>query len=255
MRETQVYEYYAFGYNYYLLQNECKGIKIHGRRDSLLTRIRDFRETLKELDLQVTLQACENLKKIYYRARKLPKDATVDDDLAKKITKIINDIDVTLDAELKLRASYIVTPKRIPIENLLNKPEDSFAKDVFQKLPPICRYDFHEAGKCIAFALPTAAVFHIMRGTEGALRWYYCSIVKRKRVKVLLWNAMVESLRKRRKSPPRPLLDNLDSIRRNFRNPTQHPDARYDLDGAQDLYGVGIDAVNRMANDLKEREA
>ena len=64
---------------------------------------------------------------------------------------------------------------------------------------------------------------------------------------------MIEHLEKRRDAPLKPLMDNLDNIRVNFRNPTQHPEARYDMDGAQDLLSISIDVVNRMIKDLDDR--
>lgn len=93
-----------------------------------------------------------------------------------------------------------------------------------------------------------------MRCLEAVLREYYSSLIKRQRVTPLLWGPMVQHLRRRRDAPPKALLDHLDNIRVNFRNPTQHPDARYELEEAQDLLSVSIDALNRMARDLAERE-
>jgi len=50
---------------------------------------------------------------------------------------------------------------------------------------------------------------------------------------------------------PDPLiLDHLDHIRRSFRNPTQHPDKIYDIQEAQDLFGLCVDAVNRMSRSV-----
>ena len=129
----------------------------------------------------------------------------------------------------------------------------TMAKGVFEALPDISKYDFMEAGKCIAFERATAAAFYTMRGTEGVLRHYYCSIIKRGRVAKLMWYDMVQHLRKRRDAPPKALLDNLDNIRLNFRNPTQHPEARYDMDEAQDLLSLSIDAINRIYKDLLKR--
>jgi len=44
--------------------------------------------------------------------------------------------------------------------------------------------------------------------------------------------------------------DHLDHIRRSFRNPTQHPDKIYDIQEAQDLFGLCVDAVNRMSRSV-----
>lgn len=55
-------------------------------------------------------------------------------------------------------------------------------------------------------------------------------------------------------NPQKELLDNLDNIRVSFRNPTQHPEKRYDIDEAQDLFNLCIEVVNRMAKDLLKRK-
>jgi hypothetical protein len=39
-------------------------------------------------------------------------------------------------------------------------------------------------------------------------------------------------------------------IRTNYRNPTQHPEAIYTIDTAQDLFGVCIDVLGKMASEL-----
>jgi hypothetical protein len=63
-----------------------------------------------------------------------------------------------------------------------------------------------------------------------------------------MWGAMVQDLRKRRKARPyEVLINNLDNIRNSFRNPTQHPEKIYDIHEVQDLWGICIDAINRMA--------
>ena len=43
------------------------------------------------------------------------------------------------------------------------------------------------------------------------------------------------------------MLEVLDHIRVNFRYPTQHREARYELEEAQDLLLLSIDALNRIA--------
>ena len=85
------------------------------------------------------------------------------------------------------------------------------------------------------------------------LRDYYCSVVKQKRLPETkrMWYPMVEQMRKRRNPPPSELLDALDQIRQNYRNPTQHPDARYDIDMAQDLVGICIPVINQMAQEMR----
>lgn len=254
MYETSIYGYYVFGYNYYVLRFSNETISIKGTSDTLIVRIDEFLQSLDDLDLKVTKEAAKDLINIRKRLDRLSESEKVDSSLATEITSAINKLDNTLDAELKLKNAYILTPKRFELTNLLKSPEKILARDVYTIIPNICQFDFRQACLCVAYSLPTAAAFHIMRAIEGALRFYYCTIVKRRRVDKLLWGSIIKHLRQRRDAPPKTILDSLDNIRDNFRNPTQHPDARYDLDEAQDLLYVGSDAINRMVRNLKEKK-
>lgn len=256
MKKTNIYKYYSFGYNYYLLQYGCLGINIHRKDeedDSLQSRLDNFFEFLSSLELKVTEKAAEELRKIKDSLAKLPKDAKVDRELYNKILDIINKIDATLDAELKLTTAYILTEKRYDNDYLLKEISKIFGKNIFSKLPELCKYDFQEAGKAIAFSLPTAAAFHLMRGIEGMLRFYYKGIVKRGRISNQMWGPIIDHLTNRNQPPPKGLLDTLNNIKINYRNPTQHPEAKYDIDESQDLLSISVDAVNKMMKDLKSR--
>lgn len=251
MKETDIYTYYAFGYNYGLLGDGFEGKAIRGGKDSLETALNDFFQKLEELDLRVTLQAATDLKAIAKRIKSASSSGTVTDKLATEVSDAVDGLDKTLDSELQLRKSYIVTPKRFDIDYLLDSPAKLLGEPASKVLPSIVAFDFFSGCRCIAFALPTSAAFHLMRATEGMLRNYYCSIVQRKRVSPLLWGSMTSHLRSRRNGPPKAILDHLDNIRTNFRNPTQHPEARYDLEEAQDLLAVAIDVINRMAREMR----
>ena len=116
-------------------------------------------------------------------------------------------------------------------------------------MPDIARIDFAEAAQCIAFMRSTAAAFHMLRGTESVLRHFYSQKIKRKRVE-LTWGPIVSELRSKTRISSL-LLNHLDHIRSGFRNPTAHPEKVYDIDEAQDLLSLCVDATNRMMQDLK----
>jgi hypothetical protein len=154
-------------------------------------------------------------------------------------------IKATMLAESEGIYTFIAKDKRFAVSKLLNDVPGLMSPGTYMSLPEIAKLDFREAGRCIAFESCTAAAFHLMRGTEDTLRWFYCELVKRNRVH-LMWGPMVSHLRKRRTPPPAVLLDNLNSLRVNFRNPTQHPEKVYDIEEVQDLMFLSLDAVNRM---------
>jgi hypothetical protein len=178
-----------------------------------------------------------------------PERRLTKDDVA-EFLKGATAVESTLIAESNGTFAHVTRDKRYSTEKLLNDMAFLMAPGVFDFLPEVARYDFGEAGKCIAFERPTAAAFHLMRGTEDVLRWFYKTIVKRGR-KQLMWGPMVTHLASRRDAPPAVLLSNLDNLRKNFRNPTQHPEKIYDIQEAQDLLALSLDVVNRMVRYLQ----
>jgi hypothetical protein len=150
-------------------------------------------------------------------------------------------------AEAEGQVAFIASDGRYAVSKLLDDVGGLMGEHVFDGLPALAQYDFQQAGRAIAFDLPTAAAFHLLRGTEAVLRDFYLRTVKRDRIKEpRMWGPMVTALRARRNPPPAVLLTNLDSLRAHFRNPTQHPEKVYDLDEAQDLMALAFDAVARM---------
>lgn len=248
MKRKTIFSYFAFGYNYRLLRTMDEGDSIHGDSNSTASRIDELFSWLDEHDLKVTKGVAWDLQQIRTELDSLPTEAKLTKELIRKVKDAVTKLDATLDAELQLRDAYIITPKRYDVERLMDRPSELLAKDVFRRLSDKAKRDFSLGCQCIAFTQPTSAAFHFLRATEEMLRELYCSLVpKKNRPVVLLWAPMVEAMRaKRGKKPKGELLDHLDLIRRNYRNPTQHPELFYDLDGAQDLLSNCASALNMI---------
>ena len=250
MIPRSIYHYYFFGTCLrYLLDAPVGQVLAESHRGGIGSNIASFFRYLDELGLVVTQRASKELSEF---AEALPDDdgATLSQEQSAQLTEIMKYIRKTLDAEIRGFQAYIVTPKRIDVSKLLNDTPSLLAPGVYSKLPEIAQYDLAEAGKCIAFERPTAAAFHILRGTEAVLVAFYEAIVRQKRVN-RMWGPMVSDLKKRRKARPyEVLLNNLDNIRLSFRNPTQHPELTYDIHEVQDLLALCFDAINRMARAL-----
>lgn len=249
MISRSIFEYYWFGTCLRFLQDAPVGVTMRGPHGGIRDNIDAFFRYLDELDLLVTRRASGELTEY---ANALPDDegARLSKEQSERLNKIMEEIRKTLEAELKGFEAYIVTPKRIDVSKLLDDTPSLLTPGVFSKLPAIAQFDLTEGGKCIAFERPTAAAFHILRGTEAVLVAFYEAIVRQKRVQ-RMWGPMVIHLMKRRKAQPyEALLINMDNIRRSFRNPTQHPEKTYDIHEVQDLWGLCIDAITRMAKVL-----
>ena len=246
MQSIPISWYVNFGTGLRYLQDAGQGWTVHGEW-RILENIDSFLDCLKEFELPVTERAAHELVELRDELAETDSDHKLTDDQAHRLNETMKAVRKTLFAEAEGKIAFIVVDKRIDVNKLLSDVPALLSPGVFECLPDVAQYDLMEAGKCIAFERPTAAAFHMLRGTEAMLRQFYCGIVKRGRVKKLLWGPMVESLRERKKEPPpAPLLDNLDNIRRSFRNPTQHPDKIYDIQEVQDLFHLCVDVLNRM---------
>lgn len=246
MKPLSIYEYIGLGYNLRLLSDHAnEGAPVHGY-GMVLSNIDYLLEGFDEYNLEVTKSASQELITLQEKLKKTKNDYVLSSEDAIQLKKTIAQIDTVLRAESKITTAFVLTDKRMDLKKLMYDVPALFAKGTFNKLPSIAQDDFKEAGKCIALERPTAAAFHILRGTESVLRQFYVSSVKSNPIKDLMWGPMTESLRQQKNPPPDELLKHLDHIRLSFRNPTQHPDKIYTSDDAQDLFSLCEDVVNRM---------
>ena len=245
MQKKSVGRFYNFGTTMRYLQDARKGFPIKAK-NQVLDNINRFLKNIENLELNVTKRASRELYTFKQEMEKAENEA-LSILQATNLARIMNNIRLTLDAEIAGLFSFIVTPKHLDINKLLDNVPSLFAPNIFNEFPDIAKYDFIEAGKCIAFERSTAAAFHILRATEANLRHYYQSMIRKKRIKSILWGPLVADLQKRNKTKKYTTLNNhLDNIRLSFRNPTQHPDYIYDIHEVQDLFSVCIDVNNRM---------
>lgn len=248
MKTISIYDYYCFGYNYYILRNRSDGKKV----SDILFDIKDYIKQTTSLELQVTNRVLRPLHDIILELEKLKGDDIIAKDVLARIIKIVEAADSALDAELQLKTVLSVTPKRFDIEMLLQFPGKLLGEGCWEQLPEIALIDFSEATRCIAMSLPTAAAFHLMRCVEEMVKTLYFDFIKQKRMDNPMWGPMIQKLKeKNQPKPPLELLDQLDIIRANFRNPTQHPEKVYDIDEAQDLLNSSIVAINAICREIK----
>lgn len=247
MQKSRIYKYFAFGYNYNLLKRE--GVKGYPLQRGIAD-LSEFLEYLDELDLQVTKGIAVDLIKLLAELKE-SEQTHIADDQSIKIKKTLEKLDPTLDSELSLRYAYILTKKRYPLESLLTSPSDLLSKTSIDTLAITTKKDFSAACRSIAFSQPTSAAFHLMRALEAQVKVLYFAFKKTKRLDKPMWGPMTSQLRtKRAPKPSEKLLTHLDGMRIHFRNPTQHPDAFYTMDEAQDLLNQTITAINMIASEL-----
>ncbi|MEP1895716.1 MAG: hypothetical protein ABJQ98_16550 [Alloalcanivorax venustensis] len=247
MRKTEIYEFYAFGFNYCLIKQE--GLKGH-LKENAVKMLKNFLGSLKTLHLPVVIRIAEDLEGIIKELNESDGDI-IEETRAEEIRGIIEKLDPALDAELQLKEAYIITEKRYPLTSLLDSPKKLLANNVYDSLSDTSRKDFSLACTQIALNQPTAAAFHLMRALEEQVRNLYFCFKKTKRANNPTWGLIISQLRsKRSPKPSENSLTHLDSIRVQYRNPTQHPDTFYSMDEAQDLLNQTVTAINMVNREI-----
>jgi len=115
--------------------------------------------------------------------------------------------------------------------------------------------EFDDAGRCLAFDLPTACGFHALRGTELVMDDYLRAFGVKKNF--VSWNEYIkaaEALAADDKPEPKPskkvtaMLDRMKSL---DRNPLMHPRDELDAGGADQLFRLATITVAEMIKDIR----
>jgi len=116
--------------------------------------------------------------------------------------------------------------------------------------------EFNNAGKCLAFDLPTACGFHALRGLELVMDDYLNGFgVNTEKLKN--WYAYIEATKelindeKAVNKPSQKVAAMLDRMRDLDRNPLMHPRDTLDTNGADQLFKLAAITVGEMVRDLK----
>ncbi len=253
MKPLPLYRYIGFGGILEFLRLAGVGRSVHGD-GYVLDNINKFINFVEDSDFIVTKETLYDLKKFKEKLEKTPDNQKLTQDEATELFKIMDKILFVIDAESKTKFTFFISEKRIDTKKLLFNMKSLFAKDVFDALPDSIQYDFKESGKCIAFECPTASAFHILRGLEGLLRVLLNKLSPQVNTSQMVWGDLIRGLRSLNIPDLSILLDSLDRIRANYRNPTNHPEKIYNIEEAQDLFNLCVGVVNDIIKYMKDNQ-
>jgi hypothetical protein len=162
-----------------------------------------------------------------------------------------------LAEELRAASSYMAPDIGIfKTSALVEEADKNIPDDLldFVQNPP--RTDYRNAGKCLAFGLPTASGFHVLRAVEGVLNDYVPLFIKTDVDKLKTWGDYIDLLNKTDgKAGPKPdkkTLRDLDQLRGLDRNPIMHPREVLDETQARVLFNNCTTAILAMAMEMKK---
>lgn len=250
MKIKDTYSLIYIGLQIRLLRN----ISIDNEVNFVLDNIKTLEEELEESELFVSLNAVKSLNLFRItitELEKLDKNTKITKAHQSAITDQMRIIEAIVFSEATTKKIYVIPQRRYNEKYLLDEPHKLLKENVFDKFTDICKFDFTAASRCLSLGEGTACAFHILRATEDTLKAVYFHFKKTNRLDKPMWGPMTNQLRsKREPKPDNTILDTLDVIRNSYRNPTQHPQVTYDIDSAQDLFGLCIDCLNKMTQYL-----
>lgn len=164
-----------------------------------------------------------------------------------------------LAAELKGCATYFV-PKRgiYDTAELIDRAELHMPQELHSTIPPLALSEFQEAGRCLAFNLPSASGFHVARAVEAMLIGYAAlfgvELDPEKDGMGAYVNALEEAKKSEQELKPDPkTLRTVKDIKDFDRNPLMHPRAVLSDVQALSLFSLGHSAITAMVVEMREK--
>jgi hypothetical protein len=165
------------------------------------------------------------------------------------------DFEVVLANELPGLATYSVTPKGVfSTDDLIANAELQIPEGYRSTLSEKVKADIQQAGKCLAFELPTASAFHMWRSVESVMDSYHEALTGKSFADAGItrnWGAYIKALEGAKAENKITVF--LDHIREEYRNPISHPNEILELDEAFALFGPAISSIGQMLKEICQK--
>lgn len=184
-----------------------------------------------------------------------PAQAHVDTFEFDRVETAAKEFETVLQAELQVMSAYYASQKALySTPDLVDRAEIIFPKEVRDKVSEDAINDVRQAGKCLAFDVPTAAGFHILRATEDIIREYYGLVVGTLPAKKSRnWGVYIKGLRAH--GADQKIVAALEQVKDMHRNPIMHPEVVLTTDEAISLFGIAQGIIVAMVLDIEKRKA
>jgi hypothetical protein len=159
------------------------------------------------------------------------------------------EFETILLAELQTLGTYHVTQKGIySTAGLVDNTENMLPDSIRLKVEQNVVDELRQSGRCLAFDVPTASGFHILRATEIVLHEYYLDVRKpENKERLENWGAYIASLQKSNDPNVKETVALLQQIKDNDRNLIMHPERILSSDDAFILFEIAKSAIMAMS--------
>jgi hypothetical protein len=188
---------------------------------------------------------------------KVSKEAAIAPWVVGNITGAISSFETILRNDMPEMSTFSVAQIGIyRTEDLIYRASLQIEEDLRPLLLPLALKDVTEAGKCLAFRVPTAAAFHMSRAIETGMDQYY-EALKGKPYKVSPnggnnnWGAKTKALED--EGADERVTEFLVHIRKAYRNPITHPDVILEPGEAFNFFPQAISVISMMLRAVKSK--
>ena len=145
---------------------------------------------------------------------------------------------------------FTVTPKGIyNTRDLIECAESKFPENIRKVFPNQTILDIQQAGRCLAFEVPTACAFHVCRAAESVILKYYEALKKKPwAFRQRDWGRYIEELKKERALDA--ITSRLDEIRKLDRNVFIHPEKNVSLEESPFLFELCTGVMYQMGQEI-----
>jgi hypothetical protein len=172
---------------------------------------------------------------------------------AEEIERLRNQIStfgIVFPLELKKLHTYRLTPAGLmDPAALIERPEAAF-EEHWGHLSDVAQSDWKSACRCLAFDLPTASRFHVLRCVE-AVALGYIDKLNLPRPSNRSLGAYLDLLKQNGASPEK--IEAAQKIRVLYRNPLMHPEDTLTLRDAEGLLNLCVSMILLLLDDMQSK--
>jgi|SRR5471030_21472 hypothetical protein len=260
MLRANQYWFYDLGSKIHPLTQIQEGVTVSGVFWPLWEARRDLDSTYIHFPLRVSNNAAIAL----YRAitQVLPTDfgdalkANATDTLlefrqAYDIRQAATAFETVLSAELQVMDTYLVSQKgTYSTPDLIDRGDLMIPASLRADMPAQAITDLQAAGRCLAFNVPTATAFHILRASESVIRMYYQQVTgSLPKPKMRNWGTYVKNLNVA--GADLKITGFIDHLRDLYRNPILHAEDNLSAEDALVFVGACVSLMCKIIMETK----
>ena len=170
------------------------------------------------------------------------------------IKSLIDGLETVLNNDMPGISTFLVVQKGIyRTDDLIEHAENNFSEEIRKDIPNQAKLDFKEAGKCLAYEVPTACAFHLWRAIETVMCAYYERLTGQTVDDANIrsnWDAYIKALTTAKADSK--ITQFLDHIRKEYRNPQTHPNENVSVSQAFGLFGVASSSISQMILEIQK---